>query len=153
MGSVAAASEPFDELGCFSGCLMSSAGIQKLFCGIYSTFKCFFDEFVEEKVFSLSYSSAILAPPRINLFKVMSIHPDSMGNVLQLLSCQNTHYFRAGYLGDPGGGDVVGGGEGEEGSYQERPGRGSSGSEDRLPPGPSPDSAHMLVPDPDHTRP
>ena len=37
---------PFEELGCFSGCLMSSAGIQKLFCGIYSTFKCSFDEFV-----------------------------------------------------------------------------------------------------------
>ena len=42
---------------------MSSAGIQKLFCGIYSAFKCSFDEFVGEKVFSLSYSSAILAPP------------------------------------------------------------------------------------------
>ena len=53
----------FEELGCFSGCLMSSAGIQKLFCGIYSTFKCSFDEFVGEKVFSLSYSSVILAPP------------------------------------------------------------------------------------------
>ena len=39
--------------------LMSSAGIQKLFCGLYSTFKCSFDEFVGEKVFSLSYSSAI----------------------------------------------------------------------------------------------
>ena len=50
---------PFEELGCFSGCLMSSAGIQKLFCGIYSTFKCSFDEFVGEKLFSLSYSSAI----------------------------------------------------------------------------------------------
>ena len=49
-------------MGCFSGCLMSSAGIQKLFCGIYSTFKCSFDEFVGEKVFSPSYSSAILAP-------------------------------------------------------------------------------------------
>ena len=48
-------------MGCFSGCLMSSAGIQKLFCGIYSTFKCSFDEFVGEKVFSPSYSS-ILAP-------------------------------------------------------------------------------------------
>ena len=54
---------PFEELGCFSGCLMSSAGIQKLFCGIYSTFKCSFDAFVGEKVFSPSYSSAILAPP------------------------------------------------------------------------------------------
>ena len=42
---------------------MSSAGIQKLFCGIYSTFKCSFDELVGEKVFSLSYSSANLAPP------------------------------------------------------------------------------------------
>ena len=54
---------PFEELGSFSGCLMSSAGIQKLFCGIYSMFKCSFDEFVGEKVFSRSYSSAILAPP------------------------------------------------------------------------------------------
>ena len=56
---------PFEDLGCFSGCLMSSAGIQKLFCGIYSAFKCSFDEFVGEKVYSLSYSSAILAPPPI----------------------------------------------------------------------------------------
>ena len=50
-------------MGCFSGCLMSFAGIQKLFCGIYSAFRCSFDEFVGEKVVSLSYSSAILAPP------------------------------------------------------------------------------------------
>ena len=50
---------PFEDLGCFSGCLMASAGIQKLFCGIYSAFKCSFDEFVGEKVFSLSYSSTI----------------------------------------------------------------------------------------------
>ena len=41
-------------MGCFSGHLMSSAGIQKLFCGIYSEFKCYFDEFVREKVVSLS---------------------------------------------------------------------------------------------------
>ena len=46
-------------MGCFSGYLMSSASIQKLFCGIYSEFKCSFDEFVGEKVVSLSYSSAI----------------------------------------------------------------------------------------------
>ena len=44
---------------CFSGCLMSSASIQKLFCGIYSALKCSFDEFVREKVVSPSYSSAI----------------------------------------------------------------------------------------------
>ena len=50
-------------LGCFSGCLMSSAGIQKLFCGIYLAFKCSFDEYVGEKVVSPSYSSAILGPP------------------------------------------------------------------------------------------
>ena len=62
---------PFEELDCFSGCLMSSAGIQKLFCGIYSTFKCSFDEFVGEKVFSPSYSSAILAPPPV--FKILNM--------------------------------------------------------------------------------
>ena len=50
-------------MGCFSGCLMSSAGIRKLFYGIYLVFKCSFDEFVGEKVFFPSYSSAILAPP------------------------------------------------------------------------------------------
>ena len=44
---------------------MSSAGLQKLFCGIYSAFKCSFDDFVGEKVFSPSYSSAILAPPTV----------------------------------------------------------------------------------------
>ena len=66
---------PFEELGCFSGCLMSSASIQKLFCGIYSTFKCSFDEFVGEKVFFLSHSSAILAPP--------SYVPVLFGNPLQ----------------------------------------------------------------------
>ena len=49
-------------MGSFSGCLMYSASIQKLFCGIYSAFKCSFDEFVGEKVVSPSYSSAILGP-------------------------------------------------------------------------------------------
>ena len=53
-------------MGCFSGCLMFSTGIQKLFCGIYSAFKCSFDEFLwGEKVVSPSYSSAILGPPPI----------------------------------------------------------------------------------------
>ena len=50
-------------MGCFSGCLMSSVGIQKLFCGIYSGCKCSFNEFVGEKVVSPSYSSTILGPP------------------------------------------------------------------------------------------
>ena len=48
---------------CFSGCLVSSASIRKLFCRIYSALKCSFDEFVGEKVVSLSYSSPILGPP------------------------------------------------------------------------------------------
>ena len=50
-------------MGCFSGCMMSSASIQKLFCGIYSVFKRSFDVFVGEKVVFLSYSSAILGTP------------------------------------------------------------------------------------------
>ena len=56
-------------MGCFSRCLMSSASIQKLFCGIYSAFKCSFDELVGEKVVSPSYSSAILGPPLCIFFK------------------------------------------------------------------------------------
>ena len=50
-------------MGCFSGLLMSSASDQKLFCEVCSALNCSFDEFVGEKVVSLSYSSAILAPP------------------------------------------------------------------------------------------
>ena len=50
-------------MGCHSQCLMFSASIQKLFCGIYLVFKCTFDEFVGEKMVSMSYSSAILGPP------------------------------------------------------------------------------------------
>ena len=65
-------------MGCFSGCLMSSAGIQKLFCGIYSMFKCSFDEFVGEKVVSPSYSSAILGPP-------LSTTPDMVSEDTSLL--------------------------------------------------------------------
>ena len=52
-------------MDCLAGCLMLSALIQKLFCGIFSAFKCSFDEFVGEKVVSPSYSSAILGPPPI----------------------------------------------------------------------------------------
>ena len=46
-------------MGCFSGRLMSAASDQ-LFCKLCSPFCCSFDEFVEEKVISPSYSSAIL---------------------------------------------------------------------------------------------
>ena len=51
------------KMGCLSGCLVSSASIQKLFCGICSAFKWSFNEFVGEKVVSPSFSSAILGPP------------------------------------------------------------------------------------------
>ena len=47
-------------MGCFSGCLMTSASDQKLFCEVCSAFNCSFDEFVGKKVVSPSYSSAIL---------------------------------------------------------------------------------------------
>ena len=36
-------------MGFFSGHLMSSASIQKWFCGVYSAFKCSFDEFLGKK--------------------------------------------------------------------------------------------------------
>ena len=48
---------------CFSGCLMSPASIQKLFCGVCSALKCSFEEFVREKVVFPSYSSAIFPSP------------------------------------------------------------------------------------------
>ena len=69
---------PFEELDCFSGCLMSSAGIQKLFCGIYSAFKCSFDEFVGEKVFSPSYFSAIFQV--VYIFLIVTIYDFGEGN-------------------------------------------------------------------------
>ena len=77
---------PLEDLGCFSGCLMSSAGIHKLFCGIYSAFKCSFDEFVGEKVFSPSYSSTILAPPLWVLVVYLSFLPVMLPSVLPRLS-------------------------------------------------------------------
>ena len=53
-------------MGCFSGHLMSAASDQKLFCEVCSVLNCSFDEFVEEKVISPSYSSAILIPPHVS---------------------------------------------------------------------------------------
>ena len=57
------------RMGCLSGCLVSSASIQKLFCGSCSAFKWSFDQFWGEKVVSLSYSSTILGPPPPKLWK------------------------------------------------------------------------------------
>ena len=76
-------------MGCLSGCLMSSASIQKLFCEIYSAFKCSFHEFVGEKVVSPSYSSAILGPPpNLALLKgdLFYIH-DYLSRYLKLILC------------------------------------------------------------------
>ena len=59
------------RMGCLSGCLMSTS-VQKLFCGSFSSFKWSFDEFVGEKVVSLSYSSSILGlHPRFILFYLL----------------------------------------------------------------------------------
>ena len=74
-------------LGCFSGCLMSSAGIQKLFCGIYSAFKCSFDEFVGEKVVSPSYSSAILGLPQTSFFFKVIVGICGVADVLGSIPC------------------------------------------------------------------
>ena len=49
-----------NTMGCLCGCLVSSTSVQKFFCGICSVFRWSFDEFVGEKVFFLSCSSAIL---------------------------------------------------------------------------------------------
>ena len=56
------------RMACLSGSLVSSASVQKLFCGICSVFNWSFDEFVGKKVISPSYSSAILGPPPIFVF-------------------------------------------------------------------------------------
>ena len=58
---------------CLSGCLVSSARVQKLFCGICSAFKWSFDEFVGEKVVSPSYSSAILGLPQNFSFLTITV--------------------------------------------------------------------------------
>ena len=50
------------RMGCLSGCPVSSASVQKLFCRSCSAFTWSFDEFVGEKVVPPSYSSAILGP-------------------------------------------------------------------------------------------
>ena len=58
---------------CFSGCLMSSASLQKLFSGVCSALKCSFEEFVREKVVFPSYSSAIFTVLRHLFLKLIFI--------------------------------------------------------------------------------
>ena len=56
--------------GCLSGCLVSSASVQKLFHVSSSAFKWSFDIFVGDKVVSQSYSSTILGPPQHLIFNI-----------------------------------------------------------------------------------
>ena len=74
----------------------------EVFCGICLAFECSFDEFVGEKVFSPSYSSAILAlPPHLNSYEVFLLTAPHVS----LLYCGNlnlaTHflyYFNKNYI-------------------------------------------------------
>ena len=56
---------PLNRTGCLSGCLVSSASVQKLFCGSFSAFRSF-DEFWGEKGVSPTYPSAIMGHPKIS---------------------------------------------------------------------------------------
>ena len=62
---------PFEDNGLLFWVPDVLCWLSKLFCGIYSAFKCSFDEFVGEKVVSPSYSSAILAPPAVGLSNLL----------------------------------------------------------------------------------
>ena len=85
-------------MGCFSGRLMSTASDQKLFCKLCSPFCCSFDEFVEEKVISPSYSSAILTPSLVSLifFKRSCLSH----SIIYSIFCPN-HWGRLSYLSLP----------------------------------------------------
>ena len=65
-------------MGCFSGWLMSSASVQKLFCGVCSELKCSFDESVGEKVVSLAYFSTILGLPPFTLMFMERVSSSSL---------------------------------------------------------------------------
>ena len=67
-------------MGCLPGCLVSSSSVQKLVCGNCLAFKQSFDEFVGEKVVSLSYCSTILGPP----LKYVSYDQNSVTLILLL---------------------------------------------------------------------
>ena len=79
---------------CFSGRLMSSASIQKLFCEVHSALKCSFDEFVREKVVSPSYSSAILGPPlQVSFYFVAAVTIYSDFGVQENKVCHCFNFF------------------------------------------------------------
>ena len=78
-------------MGSLSGCLVSSARIQKLFCGSCSTFKWSFYKFVGEKVVSLSYFSAILGPAP---FLILLIWVFCLLSSVWLMVCQFCLFFQ-----------------------------------------------------------
>ena len=78
------------RIGCLSGCLVSSASIQKLFCESCSAFKLSFDEFVGKKVVSPFYSSTVLGVHGIFNQYVWN-HPLNMMKIIKL--CLWRHYM------------------------------------------------------------
>ena len=58
---------PFENNGLLFWVPDVLCSIQKFFCRIYSVIKCSFDEYVGEKVVSLSYSSAIFTWIQMNV--------------------------------------------------------------------------------------
>ena len=77
------------RLGCFSGCLMSSTSVQKLFCGSCSTFKWSFDEFVGGEsgvpILSLHHLGSALISIFLNLPR-LALCP-SMWSILKNVPC------------------------------------------------------------------
>ena len=84
---------------CFSGCLMSSASLQKLFCGVCSALKCSFEEFVREKVVFPSYFSAILGPPPTFVFlykfknQLLTLHKNSIWNFIRVALALYVNFY------------------------------------------------------------
>ena len=73
-------------MGCFSGCLMTSASDQKLFCEVCSVFGYSFDEFVGERVVSRSCSSTSLNPPPLLLHFHQRLFSSSLLSAMKMVS-------------------------------------------------------------------
>ena len=82
-------------MGCRSGCLVSSASVQALFCGSCSAFKWSFDGSVGENVVSLSYSSAILGPAPQKRFSGLGLSGRSLKNGFKVFwRLPRSHYIK-----------------------------------------------------------
>ena len=73
-------------MGCFSGCLMTSASDQKLFCEVCSAFGYSFDEFLGERVVSPSCSSTSLAPPPLLFHFHQRLFSSSLLSAMKMVS-------------------------------------------------------------------